>query len=244
MAGYILWALLAVHVVYSLLSNRWMPGEQPQGKVHMIHVLLQAPLLWVAVYIGYHSDVFSRDLISPVYICIGLIAGHLIFGFSILATHLSWRDAWAHFFDFGPLWNFAMDSPVVLTRFLGVAFAEELIWRVAGQALAIEYFAQYTSGPAAVALGIAVIAAGFVVVHKHYFENTWYISAEFTGFALLIGALYFATGSFILVMIIHALRDIEIAYLEYLGKVEELGDETQAARAIEQSYRPRRLENI
>ncbi|HRK34336.1 MAG TPA: CPBP family intramembrane metalloprotease [Candidatus Hydrogenedentes bacterium] len=243
MAEQLLWGLLATHIVYSLFANSRSKSEHPQGLARTIHVLLQAPLLWVSVYIGIHAGEFSRELVSPVYIVAGLLAGHLIFGFSILLTHLSWRDAWAHFFDFGPLWNFTMDSPVVLTRFFGVAFAEELIWRVAAQTLAIEFLSQYMSNTAAAALGIVLIAAGFVVVHKHFFENTWYISVEFVAFALLIGALYYWTGSFILVIIIHALRDIEIAYLEYLGKVEELGSEAEAALAIEQAYRPRRMEN-
>ena len=92
------------------------------------------------------------------------------------------------------------------------------------------------------AAGIVLIAAAFVVVHKHFFENTWYVSVEFCAFALLIGVLYYWTESFILVIVIHALRDIEIAYLEYLVKVEELGDEAQAAHAIEQAYRPQRPE--
>ncbi|MCL4694477.1 MAG: CPBP family intramembrane metalloprotease, partial [Candidatus Hydrogenedentes bacterium] len=177
-------------------------------------------------------------------IAIGLVAGHLIFGLSLLATHLSWRDAWSHFFDFGPIWNFTMDSPVVLTRFLGVAVAEELIWRVAAQTILVSFLAAWMPAPAAAGVGIAVIAAAFVVVHKHFFENTWHISLEFIVFALLLGILYHATGSFILVMVIHALRDIEIAYLEYLIKIEELGDEEQAAKAIEQAYMPGRPGNL
>jgi len=242
MAHALFWTLLVAHIAYSLVMNRLQTGEHPRGRARTIHVLLQGPLLWSAVYFGFHMGVFSRELVSPLYIGVGLLAGHLIFGISVLATHLSWRDAWTHFFDFGPLWNFTMDSPVVLTRFLGVALAEELIWRVVGQTLAIEALSRYCSEPVAIGLGIVLIAAAFVVVHKHFFENTWYVSVEFCAFALLIGVLYHWTQSFILVIVIHALRDIEIAYLEYLVKVEELGDEAQAAHAIEQAYRPQRPE--
>jgi len=237
-------ALLVAHIAFSLATNPAQKDGQPRGRTRMVHVIMQGPLFWLATFIGWEQGVFSRQLVSPVYIAVGLLAGHLIFGLSLLATHLSWRDAWSHFFDFGPIWNFTMDSPIVLTRFLGVALAEELIWRVAAQTLVIDLLAPWLPGVAAPLVGILVVAAAFVVVHKHFFENTWHISLEFVAFALVIGFLYHWTASFILVMVIHALRDIEIAYLEYLIKVEELGDEEQAAKAIEQTYMPRRPENV
>ncbi|NUM52509.1 MAG: CPBP family intramembrane metalloprotease [Candidatus Hydrogenedentes bacterium] len=242
MAEIVFWSVLVVHVAYSLAVNRWDHGDNPKSKTRLIHVTLQGPLLWSAAFIGWDMGVFSRDLVSPVYIGLGLAAGHLVFGLSILATHLSWRDAWAHFFDFGPIWNFSMDSPSVLTRFIGVAFAEELIWRVVAQTFAIDMLARVLPQPQAVAIGIAVVALAFVVIHKHFFENTWYVSLEFVAFSVVIGAIYFWTQSFITVIVIHALRDIEIAYLEYLEKVDELGDEAQAAQAIDQAYRAQRLE--
>ncbi len=236
--------ILVAHVGFSLATNPMQTDGQPRGRTRMIHVLMQGPLFWLAAYIGWDQGVFSRQLVSPVYIAIGLVAGHLIFGLSLLATHLSWRDAWSHFFDFGPIWNFTMDSPVVLTRFLGVAVAEELIWRVAAQTILVSFLAAWMPAPAAAGVGVVAVAAAFVVVHKHFFENTWHISLEFIVFALLLGILYHFTGSFILVMVIHALRDIEIAYLEYLIKIEELGDEEEAAKAIEQAYMPGRPGNI
>jgi membrane protease YdiL (CAAX protease family) len=235
---------LLAHVAFSLVTNPMQQDGQPRGRTRMTHVLMQGPLFWLATFIGWEQGVFSRQLVSPVYIATGLLAGHLIFGLSLLATHLSWRDAWSHFFDFGPIWNFTMDSPVVLTRFLGVAVAEELIWRVAAQTILIDLLSSWMPESVAVVAGILAVAAAFVVVHKHFFENTWHISLEFVIFALLLGGLYFWTGSFILVMVIHALRDIEIAYLEYLIKVEELGDAEQAAKAIEQAYMPGRPENV
>lgn len=237
-------AFLLAHVAFSLATNPMQQDGQPRGRTRMIHVMMQGPLFWLATFIGWEQGVFSRQLVSPVYIATGLLAGHLIFGLSLLATHLSWRDAWSHFFDFGPIWNFTMDSPVVLTRFLGVAVAEELIWRVAAQTILIDLLSSWMPESVAVIAGILAVAAAFVVVHKHFFENTWHISLEFVIFALLLGGLYFWTGSFILVMVIHALRDIEIAYLEYLIKVEELGDAEQAAKAIEQAYMPGRPENV
>lgn len=244
MAVYLFWIIAAVHIGYSLVVNRIEPGEQPKGKVRFVHVTLQGPLFWTAAYIAWHMGAFSRELVSPMYFGLGLVTGHLIFGLSIMATHLSLRDASAHFFDFGPIWNFTMDSPSVLTRFIGVAFAEELIWRVVAQTLAIAALSNVLGDPLAIGLGIVLVALAFVVIHKHFFENTWHVSLEFIAFSILIGAIYFWTQSFIMVIVIHALRDIEIAYLEYLEKVEELGDEAQAAHAIDRAYSAQRLEKV
>lgn len=136
-------------------------------------------------------------------------------------------------FDLASLWNFAVDSPLVLSAFFSVAVAEELIWRVAAQPLLIDLTGSAVAG-------VLVAAVGFSVVHKHFFRNELRVSVEFIGFALLLGVLYYWTGSLILVVVIHAVRDIEIAYVEYVIKVGELGDEKQAAREVEKAYGPQR----
>lgn len=241
MAIYLFLTLLAAHIVYSLVSNRWYEGPQPTGRLRLVHAWLQGPLLWVAVYIAWHNGVFSRQLVSPVYIGLGLAAGHLIFGLSLLMTHLSWRDATSHFFDLSSLWNFTVESPVVLTRFLGVALGEEVIWRAVAQPVVIQELSRFLPDGAATAAGILAVAVAFVIVHKHFFENSLHVSLEFACFAVVLGVLYFWTASLALVIAIHALRDIEIAYIEYLMKVEELdGDKAKAAQAIEQAYQPGR----
>ncbi|GMW02694.1 MAG: hypothetical protein AMXMBFR84_38300 [Candidatus Hydrogenedentota bacterium] len=233
-------ALLGGHVVFSLISNRYVEGEQPTGGIRRVHVFIQAPIFWLAVYFALCLDVFSRQLVSPLYIGLGLLAGHMVFGLSLLITHNSIKDAWSHFFDFGDLWNFTVDSPIVLLRFLGVAVAEELIWRVSAQKFSVVFLEQFMSANAAAFTGIVVVAALFVVVHKHFFENSFMVSLEFVGFSLLLGVLYHVTNSFVLVMVIHAMRDIEIAYLEYLMKVDELGDPELAAREMDKVYMPSR----
>jgi len=153
-----------------------------------------------------------------------------------------WRSAWTHFTDISALCDYALESPLVLGHFLLVAFVEEMIWRVASQSILIEFLQQVSSAlwaspPQwfATTLGIVIIAFLFSVSHKHFFENTWLVSAEFFGFAILLGLLYYWTSSFVLVVVIHALRDIEITFLEYQIRSEEIGDRETAAREVEQS---------
>lgn len=190
------------------------------------HAAVQTALFVIACYFGYKQGVFSRQLVSPVSICLGLVAGHLVFGLSLLITHRSVSDAAIHFLDVASVWRFLIDNPRFLTQFVIVAAAEEMIYRVGCQPLIIEW-----TGSAV--LGIVAVAVCFSIVHEHFFKNDRTQSVEFFAFGMLLGALYYWTASLILVVVVHALRNIEIAFLEHLGRVEELGGEEQACREAE-----------
>jgi membrane protease YdiL (CAAX protease family) len=102
-------------------------------------------------------------------------------------------------------------------RFLAVSVGEEMIYRVTAQTLAIAV----TKSPAA---GILAVALVFSVVHRHFFRNETGQSLEFAVFAILLGVLYYWTGSLILVVVVHAVRNTEIAYLEHVLQLEETED--------------------
>lgn len=228
-------ALLGLHIGHSVVANRRPEPATPSRRGRLVLLATQTPLFLLACYFGGQEGVFSRQLVNPVYIGVGLLAGHLIFVLSLLVTHRSWEDAHSHFFDLGGVWNFTVENPVVLYRFSTVAVAEELIWRVGAQPLLIGM----TGSPT---VGIIVVAVAFAVVHRHFFQNSPAVSFEFLIFSLLLGGMFYWTGSLILVIVVHAVRDIEIAYLEYAIKVHELGDEEEAVRHIEQQYMPQRTE--
>jgi membrane protease YdiL (CAAX protease family) len=214
-------ALLAVYVIYALTMNRH--DESGHSRItKLAGVAMHAPLFLVSCYCAWRADVFSRQLVSPVYIAVGLVGGHLIFALSLLLTHRSFRTAFDHFTDLSALWDYIADHPDILTRFIGVAAGEEIIYRAAAQPTVIDL-----AGNAYV--GIVLIAAAFSVVHRHFFRNPMEQSAEFAAFAIVLGVLYYWTGSLILVLAIHAVRNIEIAYLEYMIEQEEHEEDTAAA---------------
>ncbi|HQE84626.1 MAG TPA: CPBP family intramembrane metalloprotease, partial [Candidatus Hydrogenedentes bacterium] len=109
-----------------------------------------------------------------------------------------------------------------------VAITEEIIYRATAQSSFVSLLGHAWAG-------IVLTAVLFSVVHAHFFRNSFSQSLEFVLFAVLIGVLYWSTGSLIFVIAIHAIRNIEIAYIEFLGKLEELGDEQQALREVERS---------
>ena len=235
--------LLAFHTVYALLKclakSRKEAGT-PRLSMRL-NVALQSAIFVLAAAFAYRGGIISRDLVSPIAIAAGLLAGHLIFGLSLLVTHRSMEDARGHFLDFGSVWDFVVEHPYVLSRFIYVGVSEEIIWRAAAQPALTGVLAWALGGGVdslwAALAAIGIVAVAFSMVHDHFFQNGPMVTVEFLGFALLLGLLYFWTGSLILVIIIHAVRDIEIAYLEFAIDVHELGDEEKAAKEVEKAYR-------
>lgn len=244
--------LLAVYAVYATYRNRLvqradsphpplntvlfavppfvvacLSALKPRRKREIVAGYLQFILFALACLLGMGHAVYTRRLVSPVDIALGLLAGHLVFGASLLITQRSFREAFLHLADFRPIWSFAVENPSVLMQYISVSVAEELIYRVAAQPA----LAALTGHPW---LAILVVAGVFCVVHEHFFKNPPEQSAEFFGFALLLGVLYYLTGSLILVIVIHAMRNIEIAFLEELLLVEACGDDELAG--IEHEY--------
>jgi len=198
--------LFSVYVVHAIHVNRRPEAEGAIARKRGA-LWLHVPLTLVALYLAFREGVFSRELVSPIHIGLGLAAGHLVFGLSLLSTHGSIGTAVDQMMDLGSLWAFAVENPNVLLRFAGVSLGEELIYRAVAQPILIDM-------TRSAVFGILLVAAAFCVVHRHFFRNPLGQSAEFVGFAFLIGMLYYFTESFALVLAIHAVRNIEIAYLE------------------------------
>lgn len=200
-----------------------LSGLRRQKPPLTVVAFLQTGLFILGCYFGYRCGVFSRELVSPFYIALGLVVGHLVFGVSLLLTHQCLRDAAIHFLDVGAIWRYAADTPRVLLQFTAVGVAEEIIYRVGAQPVLIRWMGDPLAG-------ILAVAVVFAMVHEHFFRNPAGQSLEFLGFAILLGALYYWTGSLILVIVIHAVRNIEIAFLEHVVRVDELGGEKENAR--------------
>lgn len=225
--------LMGLYVLYALARNLRKAGPEDK-RFKTLVIIAQLPVVALACYFGARQGVFSRQLVSPLWIGAGLVAGHIVFALSSLATHHSWEHAAAYFKDFASLWKFVTASPVVLSRYLWGSVAEEMIYRVGAQPLCVALMVRLSGHERLGGLaGLLLVALCFCVVHEHFFKNTFWVSLEFTGFALLLGTLYYLTASVILVVVIHAVRNIEVAYLEFLIRAEELGDEEQALAEIE-----------
>jgi len=230
--------LLAVHVAQSMYGA-WRypagPGHLPPSTPMVF--LTQTPMFLLAIAIGIQRDVFTRALIDPFYLAVGMAAGHAIFSLSVWIIHKSHHAGAEMFLELRNVWRFAFESPYVLSRFITVAVTEEIIYRGISQPLLME-----ATGSAVA--GIVLTAVIFSIVHHHFFRNTMLVSCEFLAFSLLLGLTYYYTGSLLFVIVIHAVRDIEIAYLEFDQRLEECGDREEAIEAIENVYAPLRPSSV
>lgn len=198
--------------------------RRPEG---LALAALQTVLFTMAILFASRLGYLSRDLVSPIGIGAGLLAGHVIFGLSLMATHREAGDVAGHMTEFGPLWEYLVENPRVLTQFITVSVAEEMIYRAGLQPLLITWTGSAVAG-------IVIAAIAFSLVHDHFFRNSVVQSSEFLAFSLLLGVLFWWTGSLILVVVIHAVRNIEIAYIEHLARAEAAG--TDAAADLEADF--------
>lgn len=230
-------AIAAVITGVSLWRARQAGSQGDRSRAVLTSVLsgLQTVVLFLACYAAYERGVFTRALVSPLYIGLGLLGGAAVFGVSLLVTSRSWGAFFEHFGELRLGGHFLAENPPALFGSIDVGMAEEMIYRAAAQPMLIEATGRSWAS-------IVAVAAAFSVVHWHFFRNTRAQSIEFFGFALLLGALYHWTGSIILVIVIHVLRNLEIVYLEYLLKRDELGDDALALQAMEDAYTRATLE--
>ncbi len=211
-----------LYLLYALWDN--LVRRAPEGKrLSTITTLLQVPLFALGTLIIIDEGVINRGLVFLPAIAVGIALGHIVFVMSLIATKARPRDAWEHLRHVGPVLDYLKNDPMTLFRIFGVSLSEEIIYRAAAQPV----LTHLTGSPL---LGILLTAIAFCLVHAHFFRNPWEQSAEFTAFALLLGALYFYTGNLTLVALVHAVRNWEIAYIEYaLG--QQAADEAVPAPA-------------
>lgn len=220
-------ALFAAAIAATLVGQLWRGGSARAGA--LLKAFIQLPLFILAVYLAYHSGALDRRLVSLVEIFPGLAAGHLIFVASVLATHGSREDARTVLVDLRSLWQFFVNNPNLALRTIQLSFTEELIYRAVFQVLMVALLGPWP--------GVLLTAALFAVSHEHVFKNTLRETAEFVAFSLLLGSVYYATSSLAAVVAIHAVRNFEIAELEFSARAHELGSEEAAQREFDQKYR-------
>lgn len=188
-----------------------VPGGLAARCFYISGGLFQTGLLALALYLGFLQGVLSRSLFDPKWVILGLVAGHLIFGISLIFSHRSLdtlRDIAAYVLDPRPLGRFLGQSPRQLFACLDVSLIEELIYRVAAQSVLLAM-----TGSPWIAIGVTALV--FSVVHRHFFYNHVVDSLEFLAFSLLLGVLYQTTESFMLVVVIHTVRNFEIVYFDH-----------------------------
>lgn len=218
------------HALHALVTHTKPDASTAARRPGWMPIAIQTPLFLAACVIAFRMGAFGRELVFPPAIVAGLIVGHAVFGLSLWAVHRVYADAWALFADLPSLFAFLKECPNLLLKTFMLSVTEELIYRVAAQGLLVEALGRP-------AIAIAAVAIAFALTHRHFYRNGLRESGEFLLFSLLLGVLYHYSGSLILVTLVHAVRNIEIAHVDYVSKLYELEeDEAAAWRAFEEMY--------
>lgn len=224
--------LWAIYTLYSLIRNLYgaEKGAVPAQVLQTLLVLLALRWAWV-------SGALSRGLWSPVDIAGGIVLGHLLFAVSLAITHQHLGDVGRHAFDVRGIAGFVRKAPEICVRFFGVAAIEELVYRAAAQEMLMGM-------PGGALAAIGVTAACFCVLHNHFLKNGLVSAFEFVLFTLVIGVMYYYTSSLALVVLVHWVRNVESAYLDYCALVEDTHDEEEALRVMSTRHASPVLESV
>jgi len=183
--------------------------------------LLVGHVLFLLALFRYIGLAFTPTAKTPIFFLSGIVAGQILFGVALIATKQPLREAIRFTL---PVWDVARyyrAQPWVVFRFLGVALFEEFLWRVAVQAFLITTFAGESVGVAFIF--IVLVALAFSLLHRNRFHDR-YQCIEFILFSLILGFAYYVTGSYIFVVMVHAIRDIQIHYRNELKEYDALNE--------------------
>jgi membrane protease YdiL (CAAX protease family) len=223
----VLFALYLAQTVVTHYRNRKL--EEPP-RPSLFRALMQSPLVVLSFLLAWRYGALDRAFFSLPMIALGLLAGHAIFALSVLTTHRNARDAWAVFTDWDSARAYFVNNPNVSLRIFHLSLTEELIYRVVLQHLTMAFVGFWP--------GLLMTALLFGLSHEHLFRNHTWETAEFLVFSVLLGAVYYATGSLVLVVMIHAVRNFEIAIIDFNGRVHALdGNEAEAQRELDRAFR-------
>ena len=233
----IFWVLFLGYHVFAIVRNvRTTSQDEPAPRGRGPLYWVQAPLMVAAVWAAHDFGAISRALVNPVYISAGFLLGYAIHAVSLVVTNLSkdYGGLASGLLEYFREWRlrarYFVETPEVFFVLAANSIVEETIYRAAAQPLLIGA----TGMPM---IAIAAVAVLFSAGHRHFLRGRLLESIEFLAYALLLGALYFWTGSLILVIVVHTVRNFELHFQKFLIRVEELGGEEQALAAVDTPYR-------
>lgn len=149
---------------------------------------------------------------------IGLIIGEVLFFFSLSLIKLSLPEGFKLFLlDLGKFLKYHFSHIMVVLRYLMISTYEEVLWRGTIQYLLFVYLGKW-------GWAIFLTSVLFSLVHQ-YKEEIYLLEAfELFLFSCLLGYLFVRYNSIYFVIIVHAVRNINISCLKYSFRKESLHD--------------------
>lgn len=231
------WGLFLAYHAAAVIGNRRADDVHPGTRYS---AYLQAPLFAVAAVIAAQTGALGRNLVMPEYVVLGLALGYAVHAFSLLLTNgfldlnALLRGLVEYFSDWKGRGRYFAESPSIMLMLAVNSVTEEIIYRAVAQPL----LTQLTGQPW---VAIGVVAVVFSLAHRHFLRGPLLEGVEFLAYAVLLGALYYAAGSLMLVIVVHTVRNFELYYQQFLIHAEKLGSEEAAYAAQEKGGLPGRI---
>ena len=231
------WVLFAIYHGVALIGHRHADDVRPGSRQSLY---LQVPLFLIAAWLAAEFGALGRNLAAPGYAVLGLAVGYAVHAMSLLFTN-GFRELpellhglAEYFADWNGRGRYFAESPAIMLMLLVNSVTEEMIYRAVAQPLLTEL-----TGQPWVAIG--AVAVVFALAHRHFLRGPLLEGVEFLAYATLLGALYYATGSLTMVIVVHTVRNFELYYQQFLIHVEDLGSEAAAYAAQEKGGLPGRI---
>lgn len=188
---------LAVLLCYVALAA----FARPKNRLSRVNFLLGNALLAFAIALNWRAFGGTPPA-RPLLIIAAVSCGQLLYMFAVLATKLSLREAVSAAIPSANVVTSCRRRPMLLVQCFFVATYEEFLWRATAQ----PFLGQLLGNPVVVILIIAVL---FTLLHQRMFTHN-IERAEFLAFSAILGSIYYLTSSLLFVVIVHAIRDINI----------------------------------
>ncbi|MFP4500052.1 MAG: CPBP family intramembrane glutamic endopeptidase [Candidatus Hydrogenedentota bacterium] len=226
----VFWGIFVVYQVVSVIGNWRGSDNAPAERVKRL-TALQFPLLMIACWISVRDGVLGRSLASPLFIAAGIVLGYCVHAASLVITNLPappgvlLRDLATYISKGRDRWYYFVESPSIMIMLVSNSIIEEVIYRAVAQRLLIEATGQPM-------LGIAAVAVLFALAHSHFLRGHLLETMEFMAYSVALGALYYATGSLVFVIVIHTVRNFELYFQAFFHACEENDSREAALEAV------------
>ena len=174
---------------------------RPASRLSRVNFLLGNTLLLLALAFNWRAFGGTPPF-KPLVIIAAMFCGQLLYMFAVLATKLSIREAVSAAIPSANIMTSCRRRPLLLVQCFFVATYEEFLWRATAQ----RFLGHLLTNPAVV---ILIIACLFTLLHQKKFTHD-VERAEFLVFSAILGSIYYLTSSLLFVVMVHAIRDINI----------------------------------
>lgn len=138
---------------------------------------------------------------NPLWLISGLLTGHLLFFVSLIINRLSLKEALKFSLPFKSIYRYYLSHKLIVRKYFFVSLYEEFLWRGT---------IQYLLGSSY--LAVTITAFLFTITHVRQRGNNVFEILDLLLFAFLLGLLFFCYQNILFVIILHAIRNINISY--------------------------------